>query len=148
MPYAQDTSVSVDRSIAELRRTLTRFGASAFAFAIDETAHNQQVLFRINARHVRMLLPMPAQDDPLITRTAGGKLRSQAQIDAEYDKEVRRRWRSLNLVVKAKLEAVASGISTIEREFLADMVTSRGETVGQVMEPYLVQGEGPLALER
>lgn len=147
-PYAQGTTVSVDRSVAELRQILTRFGASAFAFAVDETAGIQQILFRVNARQIRMTLPIPSPDDPMIAKTQSGKQRTAVQIEVEYEKEVRRRWRSLNLVVKAKLEAVSSGISTVEREFLADMVTTHGTTVEEEVRPYLEQGEGPLALGR
>ncbi len=44
-----------------------------------------------------------------------------------------RRWRALVLVVKAKLEAVASGISTLESEFLANIVMGNGQTIGAAM---------------
>ena len=39
--------------------------------------------------------------------------------------------------VKAKLEAVESGISTIEREFFYDIVLPNGETIGEWMAPQL-----------
>jgi len=53
-----------------------------------------------------------------------------------FDAEVRRRWRSLALIVKAKLVAVDDGISTAEREFLAD--TMVGDfTVYQRIRPEL-----------
>ena len=41
----------------------------------------------------------------------------------------RSRWRALYLVVKAKLEAVSSGIVSMEDEFLAQTVMNDGETV-------------------
>ena len=49
----------------------------------------------------------------------------------------------LLLVIKAKLEAVASGISTIEKEFLADIVMPDGSTVNEWMRPQFA-----LMLER
>ena len=60
------------------------------------------------------------------------------------------------LVLKAKLEAVEAGITTIEQEFLADMVLPGDVTVGEALLPrlddalntgrmpdLLCQGEGP-----
>lgn len=47
------------------------------------------------------------------------------------------RWRALALVIKAKLEAVAAGITTIEDEFLAHTVLPDGQTVGEFMQPQI-----------
>jgi hypothetical protein len=46
--------------------------------------------------------------------------------------EERRRWRAMLLVIKAKLEIVATGSSSFEREFLADILLPDGSTVGDV----------------
>ena len=43
------------------------------------------------------------------------------------------------LIVKAKLEAIEAGISTIEREFLADVVMPNNQTVGQWLAPQIEQ---------
>src|SRR5690606_38687520 len=94
----------------------------------------------------RLDLPMPDPDSPEFTRTPTGRPRTTTAAVQAYEDEVRRRWRSLLLVVKAKLTAVADGISTLEREFLADMVTADGRTVEQVVRPHLEVG-GPLQLE-
>jgi hypothetical protein len=53
------------------------------------------------------------------------------------DAATRQRWRALVLVLKAKLEAVASGISTVESEFLAGIVLPNGMTLGQAVLPRL-----------
>ncbi|MBI2798928.1 MAG: hypothetical protein HYX63_01375 [Gammaproteobacteria bacterium] len=50
---------------------------------------------------------------------------------------VRQRWRALNLVIKAKLEAVESGISVFEEEFLAHIVMPNNQRVGQWMLPQI-----------
>jgi hypothetical protein len=49
----------------------------------------------------------------------------------------RARWRALALVIKAKLEAVESGITTFEEEFLAHIVLPDGTTLGQWAAPRL-----------
>jgi hypothetical protein len=141
--YAEGTSVSEERSRNELERTLKRFGADQFAFSWS--AGEQMIAFRMAGRSIRLDIPMPDQNDPSFRLTPAGRVRATSAAQEEYAKEVRRRWRSLNLVVKAKLTAVADGISTLEREFLADMITDDGRTVEQVMRPFLSAG-GPLQL--
>jgi hypothetical protein len=54
-----------------------------------------------------------------------------------YDQAVRQRWRALVLVLKAKLEAIESGISSFEDEFLAQTVLPDNTTVGGFMRPQL-----------
>ena len=41
------------------------------------------------------------------------------------------------MIIKAKLEAVESGISTVEREFFYDVVLPDGKTIGEWMAPQL-----------
>ncbi len=55
--YAENTKVPVDRSRAEIERTLERYGADAFAYAT--TADRAMVEFSAHNRRVRFLLPLP-----------------------------------------------------------------------------------------
>ena len=112
MPYAERTKVPVDRSRTEIERTLARYGADAFGYGWD--AGRAAISFRANGRHVRFT--MPVGDDP---------------------QDERRRWRALVLVVKAKLEAVESGITTFEDEFLAHIVLPDNRTVTEWLKPQL-----------
>ena len=58
-----------------------------------------------------------------------------------YDQACRQRWRALLLVIKAKLEAVTAGISTIETEFLANIVLPDNTIcVGEWMLPQIDRG--------
>jgi hypothetical protein len=137
--YAADTTVPADRSRAEIERTLTRYGASAFAYAWE--GDRSIVGFKFEGRHIRLTLTMPARESfrrvPDKGRIGGFRNRTDAQLETAYDQACRQRWRALALVVKAKLEAVESGISTLEREFLADVVLSEGQTVGEWIAPQL-----------
>lgn len=56
---------------------------------------------------------------------------------AAWEQACRAKWRALYLIIKAKLEAVESGISTIEREFFYDIVLPDGNTVGEFLSPQL-----------
>jgi hypothetical protein len=137
--YASGTTVTADRSRAEIEHVLARFGADQFMVGWDATANIAVVSFRLAGRMVRMTLPFPSMSDPLITTTPGGRSRTQLQIEEEHAKEVRRRWRSLLLVLKAKLAAVTDGISTLEREFLSDILLPDGRTTGEWLQPQLAQ---------
>jgi hypothetical protein len=118
--YAADTKVPVERTRAEIEKTLTRFGATRFACGWDP--HGATLAFEAKSRHIRFVLPLP------IEIKGGGK---------RMDQIVRARWRALLLCIKAKLEAVESGISSFESEFLAHVVLPSGETVGEHLKPRL-----------
>lgn len=161
--YAEGTSVPADRSRSEAEKTLVRYGAHGFAYAWEQRVETtpatcqrtgcpvENIAFCLRdhrwhvreerrdtrevvilgfkmmldgkEREVRLEVPMPTE------REAGTK--------AKLDAAVRQRWRALVLVLKAKLEAVASGISTLETEFLAGIVLPNGMTLGQAVLPRL-----------
>ncbi len=147
--YAAETSVSQDRSRADIEAILKRYGATSFMYASEETA--AMIGFRISDRMVKFVLPMPDPKSREFTHTpARGTLRSPAEAEKACEQAGRQRWRALALVIKAKLEAVAAGITTIEDEFLAHTVLPDGSTVGQFMKPQLAiayeQGSMPTTL--
>lgn len=141
--YADRTEVSSDRSRVEIESTLKRYGASRFGYGWDE--NSAVIMFQIGNRQVRFNLPMPDRNDRRFTHTAVRKYQRDADgQEAEYERAVRQRWRALCLVIKAKLEAVEAGISTVENEFLAHIVLpDSGATVGERINPQLA-----LAYER
>lgn len=64
-------------------------------------------------------------------------------LDGDVSAQERRaKWRALLLVIKAKLEAVHQGISSLEREFLADTIMPDGQTVAEWAEPQLAAHRG------
>ncbi len=157
--FAQGTSVPMERSRAEVERTLMRYGASGFAYAWERRqqpmpreghqgwcplqSHPEDpqpshcicgagriierevvaIHFKFKERTIQLEVPMPHE--------------CETGTKAKADAAVRQRWRALVLVLKAKLEAVASGISTLEAEFLANVVMADGRTVGQAILPRL-----------
>lgn len=134
--YAAGTDVSSDKSRSEIERTLRRYGADAFAYAWErESAH---VAFKMAGRNIRFRLPMPDPQAREFTHTPDrGFKRSEAARETAYEQAVRQRWRALALVIKAKLEAVESGISTVEDEFLAHIALPDGRTVSDWLGPQL-----------
>lgn len=133
--YADRTEVTSDRSRAEIERTLRRYGAASFAYGWDQ--HSANIMFEIADRRILFRLPMPNPTEPRFTRTPTGKDRSPSAAEAAFEQAVRQRWRALALVIKAKLEAVAAGITTVEQEFLAHIVMPDGRTVGEHARPAI-----------
>jgi len=109
-----------------------RYGASQFAYATKDD--QAVVMFRANDRGVRFNLPLPPIMDFIKTKR-GNRSREKAIIVREQ--ACRERWRALALVIKAKLEAVASGITIFEEEFMAHLVTAGGRTLGERLLPGL-----------
>lgn len=148
--YASSTEVSSDRSRAEIERTLSRWGADSFAYMTNRS--QAQIAFEYDGKRIRFVLPLPDRDSREFTLTPTGKARVRSASDAAYEQAVRQKWRALNLVVKAKLEAVESGISTFEQEFYANVVLPNGQTVFEATSPQVAQmisvgDRGPLMLE-
>lgn len=135
--YAAETQVTPDRSRAEIERTLQRYGATGFLYGWKG---EQAVLgFEMDGRQLRFTMALPDRQAREFQTTPTGKKRSSNAAQEAYEQATRQRWRALALVIKAKLEAVESGIATFEEEFLAHIVLPSGQTVGQWMIPQVEQ---------
>lgn len=114
--FAEDTKVPVSRSMEELKARLRKAGADQIA--VFESAAQSAVGFTLSGRMYRLTAktnpkaPSPGQDE-------------------------RRAWRLLLLLAKAKLEAVADGATTVEREFMADLILPDGQTMSAWAAPQL-----------
>ncbi len=149
--YASDTSVPVERSRAEIEQVLVRYGADQFISGWD--ADMALIQFRAKGRHLKFMLPLPKREEFRVHLVRGYKRpRTPRQIENAWQQEMRRRWRCLLLVLKAKLEAVATGITTFDEEFLAHIVLPDGRTVGNFMLPQVEEvyatGKMPALLPR
>ena len=134
--YAENTSVSVERSKAEIEKILARYGAAQFLSGWDQL--RAMIGFSMGGRQVRFVLDLPDRNDDEFKLTpAGRRRRSSDQQLSAWEQACRQRWRALALVVKAKLEAVEAGITTFDEEFLAHIVLPSGQSVGQFMVPQI-----------
>lgn len=128
--FAKGTKVSIEKSQAEIQKMVTRYGATHYVSGITPQA--AVIMFEAHNRRVKFILPLPKLDD--VKRWKNAKLKEEA-----FRSEQRRLWRAFALVIKAKLEAVESKVSSFESEFLAQIVDpGSGRTIGEVAIPALV----------
>jgi len=131
--YAKRTEVSQDKSRTEIERTLARYGATGFMYGWS--TKGAVIGFVMKGKQYRMSLRSPSIEQ-FQTNAIGAK-RPTPQVKPAFEQAQRQRFRALALVIKAKLEAVESEISTVETEFLTWMVLPNGQTVGEWMLPQL-----------
>jgi hypothetical protein len=102
--YARYTRVPPEKTRAEIERTVKKYGAKGFVSGWQ--GDRVKIEFLCRDRHIRMTMIEPQTAQP-----------------------ARSKWRSLLLLVKAKLEAVDAKITTFEEAFLSDIVMPDGRTV-------------------
>lgn len=133
--YAEGTSVSVEKSRAEIESLLRRHGATGFISGWGK--ESAFIMFLMNDRQIKFVLPVPDRADPKFThKSYSGKQSTPRPIEKQHEVwelACRERWRALALVIKAKLEAVAAGITIFEDEFLAEIVLPGGQTVAETI---------------
>lgn len=128
--FASNTSVPASRSQAEIQRTLERYGAKEFMFG--QAPDKVIMAFQYKERAIRIQNPLP----PKKIKERWGV--SDVPI-AKWEQQVRQRFRCLLLIVKAKLEAVESGIVTVEEEFMPYLIMPDGRTVAEHSLPMIHQ---------
>lgn len=138
--FAKNTSVPVARSRAEIETLLQRYGATSFASGWD--AQGAVVRFEAHGRKIMFELPLPDENAAIFAKVKKRGYHvaaTLAQRIAARDQEHRRRWRALAMIVKAKLEAVETGITTFEDEFLAHVIVPGGRAFGEWARPAIAR---------
>lgn len=147
--YAETTTISADRSIAEISKMLTaRYGADAKAVIEEPSQIGVQFRLPKYSRTVRVTLPLPSLQSFAIS--PGRIRRTGRQMQNAYDKEVARLWRVIVLLIKGKMELVESGIP-FDREWLGYLALPTGQTMGDLTSDKLTDAleQGPgLMLQR
>lgn len=124
--FAETTAVPPEKTRAELERLLIDRGAHQVGFATDREQGRAVVVFGLEGRRVK-----------LVVNTSNGEPPKDARQRAKAEQFERSAWRRLLLVVKAKLEIIRDAQSTVEREFLADIMLPDGSTVHEALSPQL-----------
>lgn len=136
MSYAEDTSVPVEKTRAEIEMMITRFGANRFMTGTEPG--RAYIGFEMRGKVVRFVLPLPDQKEKRFWQTpAYGNTRAPEKAYKAWEQACRAAWRALGLCIKAKLEAVRQNITTFEHEFLAHFVLPNGQTMAEHFLPQL-----------
>ena len=131
--YANGTAVSPEKTQSDIRETLQRYGAEGYG--IIQKASAACVMFEYKNLTIRIAVGLPDKNE--FVTTEAGRTRKASAANEAYNQAVRQRWRALFLAIKAKLEAVESGISTIEQEFMAFVVMPDKRNLGDHLIPRI-----------
>lgn len=137
--YAAETKVSPERSLDEIKRTLIRYGATAFIHA-EEVGKAVMIGFQVSGLSVRIHLPLPEYEEfrvPPADYTRAAANQAEQATDRAYQQAIAQRWRALSLYIKAKVEGIESGIVTLEEAFLAHIILPDGRTLAQWAGPQI-----------
>jgi hypothetical protein len=136
--YAEGTSVPVSRSQGEIAGILAEHGVQRQGWMSGP--EGDELNFELRGHLFRFTILRPTAS--LMRQRDGGDYSYPDNIDwqRKAEQEWRRRWRANVLLLKAKLEFIDSGDTTLERELLPYMLTAGGQTVGEL----LVAGKIPL----
>ncbi len=130
MSYARGTDVSVGRTQEEIKKCLERYKSTGFM--CGETANKSAVAFEVDGTRVRIQFTRPTLN---VTKNKRGQFMTKKQVESED----RRLWRCLLILVKGNLEAVDSGIVTLQEVFLPYTVLADGRTMSEVAIPQIAQ---------
>jgi hypothetical protein len=140
--YAEGTTVSVESSRGEITGILAKHGCDTMAWGTQPDGDTLQ--FWLGGKSFRFKISKPTVEE--IRKRDWGQYVYPANTDWERktQAEWRRRWRAHVLLIKAKLEFIEGGDTTLEREFLPYAVLKDGRTVGQLIDdggiPLLTAG--------
>jgi len=114
---------------------LTGYGATGFRCGWEDG--RAAIAFTAGGRRFRFVLALPGSAD--LPASAGDPLQPRRKGTGAKSPEEASRWcwHRLALLIRAKLEAVDSGIVTFDQEFLAYMVLPGGGTVFQDAAPAI-----------
>lgn len=133
--FAKNTHVSIERSQEQIKSVLRKYEADGIG--TWEERGKAAMQFIIGGLKVHIEVSLPLSTDTEFHQTDTGRERGGVAAHKAYEQAVRQRWRALLLAIQAKLEAVETGISTLEKEFLSYIVLGDGQTVGDHLLPGL-----------
>lgn len=134
--FAKDTDVPEDQTRTNIERVLSKYGATGYGIIHD--GDNWRIVFKIEGRMVQMDFSTPQMSEDY-RRDAIDRLKPEKYQKSGWEQAKRSYWRAIYNVIKFKLEAVAIGYSTVEREFLSDVLMHDGSKIGDWIHPQIEQ---------
>ena len=137
--YAEGTKVTVESSRGEITGILAKHGVTRMGWMASP--EGDELMFELHGGQYRLSIIKPTLQGVREQYEAeGGRWNLVYDPQAKVDGEWRRRWRANVLLLKAKLEFIDSGDTTLDRELLPYRVLKDGRT----LEQAIVDGGFPL----
>ena len=142
--YAEDTRVPVSKTRVEIEDLLRKHG-------VEDTAtrwlkDHGIVAFQHAGRVFRFQVALPALESFAVIETDKPswqwKTRTPEQQRAVWEQACRTKWRSILLIIKARLVAIEAGAETWESAFLFHVVGPNGELLGPSIVEKLERAYG------
>lgn len=137
MPYAQGTSVPVEKTKAEIETLLRKRGSGRFGTVED--GPRALVMFELNGKAVRFTMPLPKREAFARRENVPQWHRRHERTPEEqyklWEQACRQKWRALLLGIKAKFVDIDNEIESFEEAFLPFIVMPDGKTVGEHVLP-------------
>lgn len=136
--YAEGTKVTVESSRGEITGILAKHGVQRMGWMGGP--EGDQLMFELAGGSYRLDIRKPTATE--LRKRDGGSYTYPDNVDwhGKVDAEWRRRWRANVLLLKAKLEFIESGDTSLERELLPYRLVKGGQTV----EDLVLAGGLPL----
>lgn len=137
MAYAKGTDVPVEKTEMEIKRLLIKHGATAIATGWQDNL--AVVMFEMHNRRIRFSISTPPLSQFAVVKlnATSTRRRSPSEQKTALEQAQREKWRTLFLLIKGKLEALESGATLFEQEFLSYTVLPNNQTVSEWLEPQL-----------
>lgn len=130
--YAEGTKVSVESSRGEISGILAKHGVQRMGWMASP--EGDQLMFELAGGQYRLNIERPPLEEVRKRYIAdGGRWNLVYDEQGKVDAEWRRRWRANVLLLKAKLEFIDSGDTTLDRELMPYRVLSDGRTLEQAI---------------
>lgn len=130
--YAEGTKVSVESSRGEITGILAKHGVQRMGWM--GSPEGDQLMFELAGGQYRLNIERPTLEQVRDRYVAeGGRWNLVYDPQAKVDAEWRRRWRANVLLLKAKLEFIDSGDTTLDRELMPYRVLADGRTLEQAI---------------
>ena len=126
---AEGTKVPVESSRGEISGILTKHGCLRMAWGMEPRGDTLQ--FELAGKHFRFLIEKPTAEE--VRKRDGDNYTYPHNVDwgVKAEAEWRRRWRANVLLIKAKLEFIDGGDTSLEAEFMPYLVMPGGKTLGE-----------------
>ena len=140
--YAEGTAVTVQSSRGEITGILAKHGVERMGWTSEPGGDS--LVFDLHGGTYRLTMTKPTPEG--LAARDGGQYSYPQNVDwqAKAEAEWRRVWRANVLLLKAKLEFIDSGDTTIDRELLPYRVMKGGQTVEELLRggglPLLAAG--------